>query len=133
MGSDADDTLLVEILGGVLADVRDVGGQLFHTALGVTNFREIFINVDTCEDVPFDHLFGENDSVLIVVTLPRHEGYLEVASEGELTVLGGISLGKNLAGLDLVALADDRLQGDHGTLVSPSIYRKIIDSLLGAE
>ena len=35
VGADAHDTVLVEVLGGVLADVRDIGRKFLHAALGL--------------------------------------------------------------------------------------------------
>ena len=46
MGTDADDTVLAEVLGCILADVRDVGGELFRTALGVAHLGQELVNVD---------------------------------------------------------------------------------------
>ena len=133
MRSYPDDTLLVQIFCGVLADVRNVGCQFLHSALCLAHLGEIFINMDRSEDVPFHHLFREHYGVLVVVTFPRHESDLEVASEGELAVLCGIAFRQNLAAHDLVALADDRLEGHGSALVCPSINRKGIYSLVRSE
>ena len=97
VGADAHDTVLVEVLGGVLADVRDIGRKFLHAALGLADLGQVFVHVDGSEDVPLHHLLAEDDGVLVVVTLPRHEGDLQVAAERELAVLGGIALGEDLA------------------------------------
>ena len=55
MSADADDAVLVKVLGGVLGDVGDIGGEFLHTALGLTDLGEVFVHVDGCEDIPLDH------------------------------------------------------------------------------
>ena len=54
---------------------------------------------------------GEDDGVLEVVALPRHEGDEQVLAEGQLAVVGGGAVGEDVARLDLVALVDQRASG----------------------
>ena len=85
------------------------------------------------EDVPAYHLFGKHDGVLVVVSLPRHEGNLEVASESEFAVLGRISLGHHLTLFHFVALAYYRLEHDGRALVGPPEYRELVNGHVRAE
>ena len=41
--ADADDAVFVEILQGVIADVRDFAGDLFGTEFGVAGFAFVFL------------------------------------------------------------------------------------------
>ncbi len=54
LGADADDAVLVEVLEHVLADVRDVAGDLLRTELGVAGLRLVLLDVDRGEDVILD-------------------------------------------------------------------------------
>ena len=126
MGSDADDTVLVEILRCILADIRNVGGKFLHSAFGVTDFGYIFIDMYGSEDIPADHPFRENNGILIVVSFPWHECYLEVAAECEFSVLCGISFSQHLSLLNFVSLSDYRLEKDSGALVGSPVYRKLV-------
>ena len=117
MRADADDTTLVEVLGGVLAHVGDIRGKFLHTAFGLTHLQAVFVHMHRSEDILFHHALVEHDGVLVVVTLPGHERHFQVASQGELAVLGGIALGKYVAGLHALTLVADRAKVDCGALV----------------
>ena len=117
MCADADDTALVEVLGGVLADVGDVVGELFHATLGLAHLERVLVDVNGGQDVLAHHALVEHDGVLIVVTLPGHEGHLEVAAQGQLAVFGGVALGEDVALVHALAAVADGTQVDGGALV----------------
>ena len=54
LGADADDARLVEVLERLLADVRDVAGDLFLAQLGVARDALELLDVDRGEDVLLD-------------------------------------------------------------------------------
>ena len=131
--ADTYNTVLSQVLGGIFAHVRDVGSEFLHTSLGVAYFRKVLVYVNGGEYVPLDHLLGEHDGVLIVVALPRHERNLEVPSECELSVLGGVAFGKHLTCFNPFALSDNRLEGDGRALVGSAVDRKLVCGLLRGE
>src|SRR4029078_11048256 len=49
LGADVDDALLVEVLEGFLADVRDVAGDLFRPELRVARLDLVLLDVDARE------------------------------------------------------------------------------------
>jgi hypothetical protein len=51
LGADADDAALVEVAQRVLADVRDVAGDLLGAELGVAGLELVFLNVNGGVDV----------------------------------------------------------------------------------
>ena len=57
-------------------------------------------DMDRRENVLFDEFLGEQDRVLEVVALPRHEADEKVASERELAFRARRAVGQNVAGLD---------------------------------
>ena len=126
MGAHADDAALVEVFGGVFRDVGDVRGELFHTALGLADFEGVFVDVDRGEDVFAHHSFVEHDSVLIVVALPGHEGYLEVASECEFAFFGRVAFGEDVAFLDALALVADGTEVDGCALVGLAEFGEVV-------
>ena len=128
MRSDPDDTVLIQVSGCILAYVRDIRGELLHSSLGIADFCQIFIHVYRGEDIPADHPFRKHDGVLVVVSFPRHERYLEVPSECQLAVLGGVAFCHYLSCLHLVSLAYCRLEENGRALVCPPVYRKLVDS-----
>ena len=105
LGADADDAALVEVREDLLGEVRDVPGDLLGAELGVAGVDLVLVDVDRREHVVLHQALGEDDGVLEVVALPRHEGDEQVLAEGQLAVVGGGAVGEDVALLDLVALA----------------------------
>ncbi len=108
VGTNAHYAALVEILGGILAHVGDIGCELLHAALGLAHLEGILVHMHRCEDILTHHTLIEHDGVLIVVTLPGHERNLEVTAEGELTLLGGVTLGEDVTLHHTLTLVADR-------------------------
>ena len=73
LGADAHDARLVEVLERFLADVRDVARDLFLAELGVAGDALELLDVNRGEDVVLDERLGDEDRVLEVVAIPRHE------------------------------------------------------------
>ena len=119
IGADAHDAALVEVGEHLLGDVRDVPGDLLGTQLGVAGVDLVLLDVDRGEDVVLDEALVEDDRVLVVVALPRHERHQQVLAQRHLTVVGGRAVGDDLADLDAVALVDDRLLVEARALVGP--------------
>ena len=107
--ADANDAVVIEVLQRFFADVRDVARDFFRPELGVAGGDFEFLDVDRGEDVFLEHLLGDEDGVFEVVAVPRHERDEHVAAERHLALIGGGTVGDDLAGLDLLALLDDRL------------------------
>ena len=80
-----------------------------------------------------DDPLGDEDRVLEVVALPRHEGDEDVLPEGELAALGRRTVGDHVAALDPVADADDRLLVEAGVLVRTLELDQVVDVGLGPE
>ena len=126
MGTDADDTIGIQLAGGILTDIGDVVGQLLHAALGVADLKIVLIDVDGGEEVLADKALIDDDGVLVVVPLPRHISGEDITSQGELTTLSGEALGEDLSGSDAIALHDDRALIDGGTLVRPAPLGEVV-------
>ena len=94
---DPDDPSLVEVLQDLLGDVGDVAGDLLGAQLGVAGVDLVLLDVDRGEDVVLHQALGDDDRVLVVVTLPRHVGDEEVLSEGDLALIRGGAVGDDLA------------------------------------
>ena len=97
LGADADDAALVEVGEDLVGEVRDVPGDLLGTELGVAGVDLVLFDVDRGEDVVADEPLGQDDGVLVVVALPRHEGDEQVLAERELTVVGRRAVGQHVA------------------------------------
>src|SRR6266568_1422167 len=114
LGADPDDPPLVQIRQHLLADVRDVPGDLLRPQLGVARVDLVLLDVDRGEHVVLHEPLGQDDRILVVVPLPRHERHEQVAPERHLAVVGAWPVRDDLAGFDPVALEHDRLLVDAG-------------------
>ncbi len=109
LGADADDAALVEILQELRADVGEVTGDLLLAELRIAGVHLVLLDVDRGEGVVLDEVLAEDDRILEVVAFPRHERDEEVLTERQLAVLGGGSVGDDLADLDTLTCGDDDL------------------------
>ena len=96
-GADADDAAVVEVGEDVVAQVRDVAGDLFRAELRVTGVDLVLLDVDRREHVVLHQALGQDDGVLEVVALPRHERHEQVLAEGEFAEVGRRTVGDDLA------------------------------------
>ena len=78
LGPDADDAPLVQVGQDLLGQVGDVPGDLLGPELGVPGVDLVLLDVDRGEHVVAHEPLGQDDGVLEVVALPRHEGDEEV-------------------------------------------------------
>ena len=84
-----------------------------------------------CEKVFTHHFFIDNDGILKVVTLPRHECNLQIAPQGQLTILHSISFSQEVAILHTLSFGHSRTQGDRSFLVGldefgQSVHQQVI-------
>ena len=86
LGTDTDDAALVEVGEDLLGDVRDVPGDLLGAELGVTGVDLVLLDVDRGEDVVLHEALRQDDRVLVVVALPRHERDEQVLAERHLAL-----------------------------------------------
>jgi hypothetical protein len=103
--ADADDAVGPEVFQRFIAEVRDVARDFLRSELGVAGGDFKFINVNGSEDVVLDDAFADENRVLEVVTVPRHERDKHVAAERQFAVLRAGTVGNDLAFFDVVALA----------------------------
>ena len=120
LGPDADDAPLVEVLQDLLGQVGDVPGDLLGAELGVAGVDLVLLDVDRGEHVVAHEALGEDDGVLVVVALPRHESDEEVLAEGQLAGLGRRPVGEDVALGDGGALLGEDPLVEAGVLVGPA-------------
>ena len=126
VGTDTDETVLVEVLRCILGNVRDVGRELLHTALGVAHLEQLLYDVYGSVHILTNDTLGEDDGILVVVTFPRDVRHLEVLTERQFAASGSITLGEHLTFDHLIALANDRMEVDGGILVGLLELRHLV-------
>ncbi len=126
LGTHANQTVGVQVLGSFGGDVRDVIGQFLDTDLGVADLHSERLDMDRSIEVVGDCLFGNHDSILEVVALPGHKRHHQVAAQGQLAVLGGITLRQHIALLHLLAFHHDGAHIDTGVLVRSAELQQLV-------
>ncbi len=126
LGADTHDPFVVEVFEDVLGEVRDVSSDLLGAELGVSSVDLVLFDVDGGEHVVAYQALGDDDGVLEVVTLPRHEGDEQVLAEGELTVVGRWTVGEHVVLFDDVTGRNERLLVDAGALVRPPELEQVV-------
>ena len=82
--------------------------------------------MNRCKDVLANNTLVEHDGVLIVVSLPWHISHEEVAAKSQLSILGSISLGKDVTSLNSLSLVTNRTEVDGHILVGATELRNTI-------
>ncbi|OWK21228.1 hypothetical protein AJ88_20100 [Mesorhizobium amorphae CCBAU 01583] len=115
--ADIDDAGLIEVLQRFFRDVRNVARDFLRSELGVARHDFKLLDVDRGEDVVGHDTLGEQDRVLVVVAVPRHERDQHVAAERQIAELGRRTVSDDVALVDAVAHAHQRTLVDAGVLV----------------
>ena len=71
---------MIEILEGLLSDVRDVASDFLRPELRVTSGDLEFLDMDRSEDILTKDLLGDQNRILEVIAVPRHERHEDVAA-----------------------------------------------------
>ena len=116
LGADADDAAVVEVLQGLLGAVGDVARDLLVAQLRRAGVDLVLVDVDRREHVVLHEPLGDDDGVLEVVALERHERDEQVLAQSELALEVELP-SASVARLHLVAETDDRLLVDERALV----------------
>ena len=124
--ADPDDPAFVKVVQRTLADVGDVPRELLATQLGVADLDVVFLDVDRGVDVIFDEFLADDDGVLEVEAIPRHETDQHVAAERQFTLVGGGTVGQHIALIDLLAELHDRLLVLARALIEPDVFPKLV-------
>ena len=89
------------------------------------------LDVDRRIDVVLDQSLGENDRVLEVVSVPRHERHGDVGSECELAHFSRSAVSEDFASLHLLSGFDHRTLVERGVLVGAPVFLETIPIVLG--
>ena len=95
-GAEMDNAGLVQLAQRLLADIGDVAGDLLLAQLGVAGHHLEFLDMDRGEHIVLHDAFGDQDRILEIVAVPRHERAQHIAPERELAAFRGGAVGKDL-------------------------------------
>ena len=135
LGADADYAALVKVAQKVVGDVRDIPCNLLGSELCISRLDLVLLDVNRGVDIVANHLFVDEDRVLVVVALPSHEADKGVLAEGYLAVIRSGAVGYNIALLNALVEGDYRALVDAGALVGAHEldYIVVVENVLVAE
>ena len=122
----ANDSVFIQILRGLLTYVRNISRQLFQSTFRFTNFQRILVHVNRCKDIIPHDILGDHDSILVVVSFPRHECHFQVPSECQFSLFWRVSFRQYLTFFHTLTFSHDRFQRDRRTLVCTLVFRQVI-------
>ena len=103
-GTQPDNAAVVKILQRFFAHIGDIPGNLFLAELGIPGHDFKFLNVHRSIDAVSDQTFADQNRVFEIIAAPGHEGHGDIFSQRQFALVGGRSVGNDLAGFDLLAL-----------------------------
>ena len=118
---DLNHAIGVEISKCLFRHIRDIAGEFFASQFRLANFHFVFFQVDTREHVVTHQLFADDDRILEVVPVERHEGDETVSSQCQFALARGRTVGQNLTGFNFFAFADE------GFLVQASSFVELVE------
>ena len=125
--ADVDDARFVEASELLLRQVRDVARDFLGAQLGVARHHHQFLDVDRGVAVFGDDAFADEDRVLEVVAVPRHEGDEHIAAKREIAEIGRRTVRDDIALVHEIADTHQRLLIDAGRLVRTLELHEAVD------
>ncbi|CDE13732.1 putative uncharacterized protein [Ruminococcus sp. CAG:330] len=126
LGTNADDTVFVQILQRIIAHVGDISGDLLRSQLGFTALDLQFLDVHRGKDIFSYQTLVQQNGILVVIALPGHEADEGVLAQRDLAVCGCRTVRQHLTLLDPLANADDGALIDAGRLVGTLILLELV-------
>ncbi len=126
VSTNRDNAFFVEVLEGIFGNIRDVARDFFRPELRVTGITFVFFDMDGRVDIALDKILRQKDSILVVVTFPRHVSNDDVVAESEFAVVCSRTISNRLLLLYFIAFIDNRDLVDAGTLVGTQEFLQFI-------
>src|SRR5262249_14171095 len=82
LGTHTDDAALIQVAQRFFTDIGDIERDLFRSEPGLANLHLILLDMDGGEKVLTDEALADHDGILEVTTIPTHDGYQDVLSQG---------------------------------------------------
>src|SRR5262249_50235239 len=101
--ANANDAILVEVSQGLLGDVWNVAGELLASQLRLADLDLKILYVNAGKDVVLDEPLGDENGVLKVVAVERHERDQDISAQRQLAARARRSIGDDLIRLDLLS------------------------------
>src|SRR6516165_2492761 len=127
LGADINDARLVEVLQCLFADIRNIAGDLLLTELGVARHDLELFDMDRGKYVVGDDPLGDQERILKVIPVPRHECAQHIPTEGKLAQSCRGAIRDDVARHHVLTDFDEWLLGDASVLVRALELQEIVN------
>ncbi len=128
--TNADNAPFIEVDEALFRHVRDLARDLLHAALRVADVEFEFLDVDRRKDVVLHQLLADDDGILKVGTVPRHERHEQVPAECELALVRTRAVSDDIARVDGFTDLHQRTLVDGRVLVRPPVLPQTVAIIL---
>src|SRR5690606_27193278 len=125
--TDVNNAGFIQLVQGRLAHVRNIGGDLFRTQLGVTRHTAQVQNANSGQAVFLRHPLRQQDGVFVVVAVPRHEGDAEVLTQSQFTHIHRRAVSHDVTTVNQITGFHQRTLVDTGVLVGAGVFGQVVD------
>ena len=125
--TDESNACFVELGERRITNVGNVGGDFLRAQLRVARDTGQLFDMDRREAVFLDDTLGDQDRVLEVIAVPRHERDQQVLAEREFPQIRGRTIGEHIAALDRIARYHEGPLVDAGVLVGTGVLGQRVD------
>ena len=125
-GTDADNTILIQIFSSFFAYIRNISRQLFHSTFRFTHFQWELFHMDWGQNIFAYHALVQYNGILIVIAFPWHVSHQKVLTQSQFSLLGRITFRQNVPGFYALAFIADRTKVNRHILVCTTELRDAV-------
>ncbi len=121
IGTKLDDSALIKMKQFIFTDIGDISCDLLRSVLKFPCLYLFLIDVNRCKGIFTDDLLGNDDRILVVVSIPRHKSNHNVLTDSKLTLIHIRTICDHLFRLYLISHFYDRCLRKGGVLVGSHV------------
>ena len=125
--TDMNDTGAIQFRQRTFLDVWNVAADFLRTEFGIARDAGQLLDVNGGKAVFLDNTLGNEDGVLEVIAVPRHEGDEHILPQRQFAQIGGRAVGKYITTRDHIARLDQRLLVDTSVLVGAGVFGEVVN------
>ena len=126
MCTDTDNTFRVEVIEAFFRFIRNITGNPLRSELCFADFRRELFNMHRCEHIFFQHTAGNQNSVFVVIPVPRHKADENIAAECEFSLIGCRAVGNDIPDFYMLPDGNNRPLMITRILISTLIFQQCI-------
>ena len=122
-----NDTGAIQFRQRTFLDVWNVAADFLRTEFGIARDAGQLLDVNGGKAVFLDNTLGNEDGVLEVIAVPRHEGDEHILPQRQFAQIGGRAVGEDITARDHIARLDQRLLVDTSVLVGAGVFGEVVN------